>query len=196
MQLGFARIIAASLTGVILTFTSASVQGTSVLPLDLDRLVAGAQSVVQVRCTGNVVEPDATVGAVTVTTFVVLDRAKGSAGSTFTLRQAGGELGGVVFDFPTPKFRMGDEYVLFVPPASGLGLASPVGLSQGVFAVALAATGKDVGNGEDFAVLLAGADASTLPPGIATRMQLPRRERSRVDLGDFMSLIRTKVQAR
>ena len=193
MQPGFARIVAVALTGAFMAFTAAIAHASSVLPLDLDGLVAGAQSIVQVRCTGNVVQPDATVGAVTVTTFVVIDRAKGPASGTFTLRQAGGELAGRVMDFHTPKFRVGDEYVLFVPPASRLGLASPVGLSQGVFAVAPAAAGKEVGNGRDFAALLAGADASRLPPGIATRLQRAEPERSRVDLGDFMTLVRARA---
>ena len=195
MQPGFTRMFAASLTAVVLSYGSA-VHGSSVLPLDLDQLVAGAQTIVQARCTGNVVEPDPTVGAVTVTTFVVLDRAKGSAGSTFTMRQAGGELGGMVINFYTPKFRIGEEYVLFVPPAGRLGLASPVGLSQGVFSVAPAVAGKEVTNGSDFAVLLEGADATTLPPGIAARMQRTERERTRVDLGDFMTLLRAKVVTR
>jgi hypothetical protein len=195
MQLGFARIFTALLTGAVLMFISVA-HATSVLPLNLDGLVAGAQSIVQVRCTGNVVHRDPTVGAATVTTFVVLDRAKGASDSVFTLRQAGGELDGVMIDYHTPKFRVGEEYVLFVPAAGKFGLASPVGLSQGVFSVAPAATGKDVGNGSDFAALLAGGDASRLPPGIATRMQLSPRERTRVDLGDFMALVRAKVQAR
>jgi hypothetical protein len=193
MHFEFARFVAASLIGVALSVNSAMVQASSVLPLDLDRLVAGAQDIVQVRCTGNVVEPDPAVGAVTVTTFVILDRAKGPTGGTFILRQAGGELDGQVIDFRTPKFRIGDEYVLFVPEASRLGLASPVGLSQGVFGVAPTAAGKDVGNGRDFAALLPGGDASKLPPGIAARMQQPERERSRVDLGDFMALLRAKA---
>ncbi|MEO8134084.1 MAG: hypothetical protein ABI831_08920 [Betaproteobacteria bacterium] len=193
MHPGLARIISIALTGVAIAFASALAHASSVLPLDLDGLVAGAQSIVQVRCTGNLVQPDPTVGAVTVTTFVVLDRAKGPASVTFTLRQAGGELDGRVIDFHTPKFHVGDEYVLFVPPASRLGLASPVGLTQGVFAVAPTAAGKEVGNGRDFAALLAGADVSRLPPGIATRMQRAEPERARVALGDFMTLLRTKA---
>ena len=77
-----------------------------------------------------------------------------------------------------------------------MGLASPVGLSQGVFAVTPAVAGKEVTNGRDFAVLLAGADAGKLPPGIAMRMQRTERERTRVDLGDFMTLLRAKVVTR
>ena len=49
-------------------------------------MVAGAERIAHVRCTGNEVQPDATVGAVTVTTFVVLDRAKGVVGPTLTVR--------------------------------------------------------------------------------------------------------------
>ena len=137
----------------------------SVVPLDLDQIVASAQHIVHVRCTGNLTESDPTVGIVTVSSFVVLDRAKGGAGPTFTVRQAGGELIGLAVDYHVPKFRVDEEYVLFMPAPSRLGLASPVGLSQGAFSVMPGPAGKEVGNGRDFAELLAGSDPASVPSG-------------------------------
>lgn len=188
-----AVLVAAALCWALLP---AGARATSVLPLDLDQIVAGAQQIVHVRCTGNEVQADPAVRVVTVTQFVVLDRAKGTAGATFTVRQAGGELDGVAVDYHVPKFRVGDEYVLFMPGASKLGLASPVGLAQGAFAVVPGGVAKEVGNGRDFAELLPQAQAATLPPGIAARLQRPRTERLRMDLGDFMTLIRAKAAGR
>ena len=171
-------------------------RASSVVPLDLDQIIAGAEHIVHVRCTGNAVQSDPEVGVVTITNFVVLDRAKGAASSTFTVRQAGGELHGVKVDYHVPKFRAGDEYVLFMPAPSRLGLASPVGLAQGAFSVLPAAAGKEVSNGRDFAELLSGADAARLPPRMAARLKQERHARSRADLGEFMALTRAKAVTR
>jgi len=168
----------------------------SVIPLDLDQIVAGAQHIVHVRCTGNVSQADPNVGIVTVSNFVVLDRAKGGAEPTFTVRQVGGELLGLKVDYHAPKFRVGEEYVLFMPAPSQLGLASPVGLAQGAFSVLPGATGKEVGNGRDFAELLAGVDPASLPPGMAARLKQEPHARSRMDLGEFMSVTRSKAVTR
>ena len=168
----------------------------SVIPLDLDQIVAGAQHIVHVRCTGNVVQADPEVGIVTTSSFVVLDRAKGGAEPTFTVRQAGGELLGLKVDYHVPKFRVGEEYVLFMPAPSRLGLASPVGLAQGAFSVMPGAAGKEVGNGRDFAELLAGVDSASVPPGMAARLKQEAHARARVDLGEFMSLARAKAVQR
>jgi len=169
---------------------------TSVLPLGLSQIVAGAEHIVQVRCIGNDFAPDAAVGVVTVTTFVVLDRAKGAGGATFTLRQAGGTLNGLAVSYHVPTFRVGDEYVLFVPTSSALGLASPVGLAQGAFSVVPGPVGKTVGNGRDFAELLIGLDKARIPPGIASRLALAPAQRLRMDLADFMALVRPGGAAR
>jgi hypothetical protein len=139
---------------------------------------------------------DPHVGIVTISSFVVLDRAKGGAEPTFTVRQAGGELLGLKVDYHVPKFRVGEEYVLFMPPPSRLGLASPVGLSQGAFSVLPGAAGKEVGNGRDFAELLAGANPASVPPRMAARLKQEPHARSRADLGEFMALTRAKAVTR
>jgi hypothetical protein len=189
-RLQFLAVTAAWLLSTLGAFNAAA---SSVVPLDLDQIAAGAQHIVHVRCTNNQVQPDASIGVVTVTTFVVLDRAKGAGSPTFTVRQAGGELNGIAVDYHVPKFTVGSEYVLFMPPASKLGLASPVGLSQGAFSVVQGPAGKEVGNGNDFAVLLSSTDRATAPPDVAARLQRAPSERTRVDLPGFMALMRAKA---
>ena len=167
-------------------------RATSVLPIELDQIVASAQHIAHVRCVSNTVEADPNVRVVTVSTFVVLDRAKGAPGATFTVRQVGGELNGVVIDYHLPTFKVGDEYVLFMPPASRLGLASPVGLAQGVFNVMPRRAGKEVGNGRDFAELLPHANSSNVPSRVIARLQRADATHARVDLADFMSMVRSR----
>jgi len=187
------QMLAATAVLFLSTLGAFNAIATSVIPLDLDQITAGAQNIVHVRCTGNEVQSDPAVGVVTVTTFVVLDRAKGSGSSTFVVRQAGGELNGIAVDYHVPKFTVGDEYVLFMPPVSKLGLASPVGLSQGAFSVVQGSAGKEVGNGNDFAALLSSTDRASAGPNLAARMRLAPPERARVDLGEFMTLMRAKA---
>ena len=196
MRTARSRLAAAFAATLLSLLAPAGARATSVLALDLDAIVAAARHVVHVRCVGNEVQADPAVGAVTVTTFVVLDRAKGSGDATFAVRQAGGELDGMVIDYRVPSFRVGDEYVLFVPAPSQLGLASPVGLTQGVFGVVAGRTGQDVGNGQDFAELLPRDRRGDLPAGIAARLGGDRTERLRVSLADFMTLVRAKARGR
>ena len=191
----FHRFVAFAALGALASAALVA-RATSVLPLELDAIVAGAEHIVHVRCIGNAYEPDLAVGVVTVTTFDVQERAKGAGGATLVVRQAGGEQDGIVRDFHVPRFNVGDEYVLFMPASSRLGLASPVGLAQGVFAVTAQAGERMVGNGRDFAELLAHVDRSGLPPGIAARLQLDPRARARMDLADFMALVRARAGTR
>ena len=193
MQLRRSKVIAAAWVFALTIFWTFDTAATSVLPLDLDQITAAAKHIVYVRCTSNEVQADPTVGVVTVTSFVVLDRAKGGEGASFTVRQPGGELDGVAINYHVPKFAVGDEYVLFMPPSSPLGLASPVGLSQGAFAVVPGQAGKEVGNGRDFAQLLSNSDRTAARPGIAARLQLGPSERARLGLADFMTLLREKA---
>jgi hypothetical protein len=196
MNLMAIRMIALCAALLSSGFAAMPAGATSVLPLSLTQIVADAQNVVHVRCTGNAAQPDAAVGVATVTTFVVLDRAKGTSGATFALRQAGGTLNGLTVHYPVPRFEVGEEYVLFVPATSNLGFASPVGLSQGVFTVTPSATGKTVGNGRDFGEMLVGTSRSSLSPGAAAQLALPPAQRSRMDLSDFMDLVRKEAAPR
>ena len=187
------RMLAVAAALLISTLAALDAVATSVIPLDLDQITAGAQHIVHVRCIKNEVQADAAVGVVTVTTFDVLERVKGGGASTFKARQIGGELNGIAADFHVPKFTVGSEYVLFMPPASKLGLASPVGLSQGAFAVAQGPAGKEVGNGRDFATILSDTDRATAPAAVTARLQRAAPERRRLNLADFMTMMRAKA---
>ena len=191
----FKALAALAAFQVSLLGTGAAI-AASVAPLSLDQIVAGEKHIVHVRCTGNVVQADPDVGVVTITSFVVLDRAKGGNDPTFTVRQIGGELQGLAVDYHVPKFSVGEEYVLFMPASSRLGLASQVGLSQGAFSVLPGTTGKEVGNGRDFGDLLTGMDAARVPPRMAARLKQGGQARSRMDLDEFMTLSRDKVGTR
>jgi hypothetical protein len=149
------RTKAASLIGVVFSLNSALVQASTYCAR-LDRLVAGPGHRAG-ALHGQCGQPDPAL-MVTVTTFVVPDRAKGlAAAPTCCARPAVNSRAGDRLSHA--KFRVGEEYVLFVPKASRLGLASPVGLAQGA-GVASAATGKEIGNGRDFAAMLLAANAA------------------------------------
>jgi hypothetical protein len=190
-----ARVAAMLCMSLALLLPLGDARATSLVPLDLDRMIAGSQHIVHVRAIANAYEADPTVRVATVTTFVVLDRVKGAPGATFTVRQIGGELNGVVSDYRLPKFNVGEEYVLFMPGTSRLGFASPVGLAQGVFSVMGRHGTKEVGNGRDFSELLPRANAATLPAGIGARLRQSagERERQHVDLADFLNVVRART---
>jgi hypothetical protein len=185
----FATIAAIAWTA----FAAPGAGASSVLPLALDEIIAESSDIAHVRCLRSEYVPDAVAAVVTVTTFVVLDRARGAAAPIFVVRQPGGTLGDLVVDYHVPKFTPGAEYVLFMPAPSRLALAAPVGLSQGAFVVSGTGAERSVGNGRDFDELLAGFDRGRLPPGIAARLALPAAQRSRMALDDFMTLVRDKA---
>ena len=86
--------------------------------------------------------------------------------------------------------------MLFMPSPSRWGLASPVGLAQGAFSVMPGRGGKEVGNGRDIAALLSSGDQAAATGRLAARLALPPTERSRMDLPDFMALVRAKAARR
>jgi hypothetical protein len=196
MKLSSGRVLPALAAFLFVTLLSIHAHAASVVPLDIDQITAAAQHVVHVRCTGNAVEPDSLAGVATVTTFEVLDRAKGPNNRRLVVRQPGGELNGIAVNYHVPTFTVGEEYVLFMPAPSKAGLASPVGLAQGVFTVARGQAGTVVGNGRDFAEMLPSADPASVPEGIRARLQLAAPERKQMALADFMVMLRNKAGTR
>ena len=78
-----------------------------------------------------------------------------------------------------------------MPPASKLGWRRRWACPQGAFAVVQGRAGKEVGNGRDFATLLSSTDRAAAPAGVSPRrLQRTPSERARVDLTDFMTLLR------
>jgi hypothetical protein len=84
------------------------------------------------RCVDAQVTRDASLGFdVTTLTFEVTRAVKGGQGDRVTVKVLGRGAGIVGM----PRFRPGEEVVLFLYGESALGLSSPVGLGQGKFSV-------------------------------------------------------------
>lgn len=112
---------------------------TQVRRLTLEELVEHAETVFAGRCVARRVEDDPGVGGpVTVLTFQVDRAVKGQPGESITFRQIGGRdkndaRGKLIAGLP--RFRPGEEVVLFLYGESRVGLRSPVGLGQGKFSI-------------------------------------------------------------
>jgi hypothetical protein len=132
-----ARRLAAAL--VLAAGLAVRAQAMDVLPLGLEEVVDRAGDVVH----GTVVEVapgrDADGVAATWVTVAVAESLKGGARDRLTFKQVGTSepLGdGAIFRVPgLPRYRVGDELVLFLHPPSARGFTSPVGLGQGVVRV-------------------------------------------------------------
>jgi hypothetical protein len=174
-------------------------RATTVLPLYLDEIVQKAAVAFQGTCTANRTERDPQTGMiVTYTTFQVDDALKGGVGSTYTIKQIGGELPGEAIQYKVqgvPKFNVGQGYVVFLPAASSAGFSSPVGLSQGRFLVEPDPAGPQVSNGRDFREMTARIPADQLPPAAKAKIgQAPGPVR-RMGLDEFKQLVRTQASA-
>lgn len=112
-------------------------QATMVLPVSLQRMSNSAELIFEGRVTTIDVKLDEVSKRVaTFTTFAVTDVIKGQVASTHIVKQFGGQLPGSNLKtriHGIPEFEKGKNYIVFLPPVSRLGFASPVGLSQGKF---------------------------------------------------------------
>jgi len=180
-----------------------SVSASMVLPLGLDRLHGDAKVVFLGECLSNSVEMDAQSGrVVTYTTFEVLETYKGTVGSSYTIKQIGGNLPGANLNVRmpgVPQFEVGKRYVVFLPPASKLGFSSPVGLGQGMFSLKTDATGAQmVSNGRDIGDLTESMAPNKIPSRVADKLRtmsdrsLPANTRARAEmhLDDLRTLLR------
>jgi len=119
---------------------------SQVRPVNLEQMTERAATIFAGRCLETTVALDPEVGLeVTTATFEVHRTVKGQLGSTVVVRMVGGEdrraresIAGM------PRFRPGDEVVLFLYAPSALGLSSPVGLGQGRFAVITDKQGRKI----------------------------------------------------
>ena len=78
--------------------------------------------------------------------FRVVDRIKGVQGPMVVLKQLG-RSGGSGSITGMPSYRSGERYLLFLRSDSQYGLASPIGLSQGVFLITGNGDGQKMVNG-------------------------------------------------
>ena len=174
---------------------------TSVLPVSLQRMTTAADLIFHGRAIDNQVRLDETSGRVaTFTTFEIIELVKGEAGPTHTIKQIGGQLPGskvrqVIHG--VPRFIAGEEYVIFLPKASSLGFASPIGLSQGKFSVLKRNGESVVSNGRPIAALMKNTSdevLNNLPSAVSTEKApllkaLPDYS-ARARLPDFMLTVR------
>lgn len=180
-----------------------SASAAMVLPLGLDRLHGDAKLVFLGECLGNSVEFDKQSGrVVTYTTFEVLETYKGKLGSSHTIKQIGGNLpeANLNVRIPgVPQFEVGKRYVVFLPPVSKLGFASPVGLGQGMFMVKTGETGAQmISNGRDVGELMENMAQSKMPSRVADKLrampdkELPANAKARAEmhLDDLRSILR------
>ena len=125
----------------------------------------------------------------TFTTFQIIDAIKGVNTETFTLKQFGGQLPGSTLVHRIhgmPRFTESEEYVVFLPAASRLGFASPIGLMQGSFTVGKDTSGKTVSNGRAISSLLP-ADNTTRA---RTALQAVPGHPGKAALEDFLQTVR------
>ena len=146
---------------------------TTVLPVSLQKMSSTAEFIFLGKVISNDSGIDDVSGQIaTFTTFEVLRELKGNPGTTYTIKQIGGQLPDSdrrLIIKGVPRFHLGKEYIVFIPKQSRLGFSSPVGLSQGKFDVLESEQGKVVSNGRS-AASLAGktptAEIQKLPNGI------------------------------
>jgi hypothetical protein len=166
----------------------------SVLPLDLDAIIDGAATAFHGTCIETHSERDAQTGLiVTLTTFAVRDQLKGHAPQTHTIKQLGGRVGDLVsWVDGIPSFTPGEEYVVFLYGVSTAGFSSPVGLSQGRFAVHGRPSGSVVGNGRDFREMMPAAAADT-PASVRSQADAAPGRLIHMDLDEFKQLVRRRA---
>lgn len=124
---------------------------TTVNYVPLDRMARSAEVIFYGRVISNEVRiDDISQRVATFTTFEILDAVKGVTTSTYTVKQFGGQLPGSQIVYRVhgmPRFKVNEEYVVFLPKASRLGFASPIGLTQGSYSVSSSELGKTVAAG-------------------------------------------------
>ena len=143
---------------------------TTVLPLDLAALTTTADRIFVGRVLDVRAGEDGHGLPATWTRFAVTDALKGALGSEVRLKQFGvdtPDAAGRLQRAPAlPRYRAGEEVVLFLHADSAVGFSSPVGLGQGCFRIrrdgATALAANDLGNAN-----LAPAERRTLPEAAA-----------------------------
>ncbi|MFH1739106.1 MAG: hypothetical protein ABIH23_08865 [bacterium] len=120
----------------LLCLVTGVAESSRVLPMSLPQIVDDAGKIFVGKCTEVKSGQDPESGfIVTWITFEVSQRVKGDVGETETIKQIGGTHEGITVTSFTPKFRVGEEVLLFVYPESSVGLTSAVGLDQGKFSI-------------------------------------------------------------
>ena len=180
---------------LILLLCSLQAAATSVLPVSLQRMATTAAIIFHGTAISNEVKLDQTSGRVaTYTTFKVNEVIKGDPGTTHTIKQIGGQLPGSnvrQLIHGVPQFAINQEYVIFLPEASSMGFASPIGLSQGKFDIRKLNGETMVSSGRAPVAMTKAApqQALTNVPSAIEASQLPAQPAG-VRLADFLQTVR------
>ena len=183
----------------VLILCSLQAAATSVLPISLERMTAAADLIFHGRAVGNEVRLDPVSGRVaTFTRFEVLELIKGKAGETHTIKQIGGQLPGsnvrqVIHG--VPQFSTGEEYVVFLPKASGLGFSSPIGLSQGKFDIHKL-DGRSVIKRRGAIDAVVNTTSQQTPADVPSAIEIhqPGADADNVELADFVQSVRAMTR--
>jgi len=184
---------------LILLLCSLQTTATSVLPVSLQRMATAAEIIFHGTATSNEVKLDqASGGVATYTTFKVSEVIKGDPGATHTIKQIGGQLPGSQVRqliHGVPRFSVGQEYVVFLPKASSLGFASPIGLSQGKFNIRKLNGQAIVTGGRTLAAEMKTRPQLDLPdaPSAIAADQVPDQPAG-IHLADFLITVRGMVK--
>jgi hypothetical protein len=145
---------------------------TTVMPISLERMAKTAAVVFYGRVISNQVKFDELSQRVaTFTRFEVLQAIKGVTGDTYTVKQIGGRLPGsnvVQRFYGVPRFIEHQEYIVFLPEASRLGFASPIGLAQGSFEVSTEGNQKVVNTSATNTTPAAAARGALAPDNVTS----------------------------
>ena len=184
----------------LLLFSSLQAAATSVLPISLERMTAAAEVIFHGKAVSNEVRLDPVSGRVaTFTSFEVLELIKGKTGDRHTIKQIGGQspdsnvrqvIHGV------PQFTTGEEYVVFLPKASSLGFASPIGLSQGKFDVRQLGGRSVISNRRAHTAVIDTQPQPATPSNLpsAAAINHSQDDTVNVDLADFVQSVRTMIK--
>lgn len=132
---------AARIALVLSALAALPADGRSGPPATIGRMAASAARVFRGHCIGISVGEVEVAGArlpATTYTFRVGEHLKGSRRRTITFRQLGTPGGGprdMTRLAELPTYAPGTEYVLFLLPASAVGLTSPAGAAEGAFVI-------------------------------------------------------------
>jgi hypothetical protein len=130
------RIVAPALA---LTLITGVARAVTLTPMTLEEVTAEAARIVHGTVTQVTSASDDGGVPATWVTVAVATTLKGARESTITFKQAGTSeqptSGGAVFFDGFPRYREGDEMVLFLRGESRFGFTSPVGLGQGAYRV-------------------------------------------------------------
>ena len=176
--LRFVLVCAVCLPGL-----TAPARASKVRPMDLEEMTERAGRIISGRCLRVRAVEESGIGLpATEVTFQVDRTLKGKAGDLLTIRQPASLPGaGEARILGLPRFRPGEEVILFLYGESASGLTSPVGLGQGKFTVFTDKAGRRWAvNGHGNRNLSrgraaeAGGPAAEAHPGIAADLLLER----------------------